>query len=85
VPLSSETIDTAVKFYCENGISRTSPHSKDTIKINGQLVAVQFMAMTALDIYRLFNERHPQAIARLTFQALRPREVKTASPHETRM
>lgn len=85
VPLSDETIDTVVKFYCEDGISRTSSHSKDTIKINGQLVAVRFMEMTVLDAYRIFNERHPQAIARSTFQTLRPREVKIASPHETCM
>ena len=51
VPLSDETIDTVVKFYCEDGISRTSSHSKDTIKINGQLVVVRFMEMTVLDAY----------------------------------
>ena len=85
VPLSDETIDTVVKFYSEDGISRTSSHSKDTIKINGQLVAVRFMEMTVLDAYRIFNERHPRAIARSTFQTLRPREVKIASPHETCM
>ena len=43
------------------------------------------MEMTVLDAYRIFNERHPQAIARSTFQTLRPREVKIASPHETCM
>ena len=85
VPFSDETIDTVVKFYSEDGISRTSSHSKDTIKINGQLVAVRFMEMTVLDAYRIFSERHPRAIARSTFQTLRPREVKIASPHETCM
>ena len=85
VALSEETIDTVVKFHCEDGISRTSSHSKDTIKINGQLVAVRFMEMTVWDAYRIFNERHPRANARSTFQTLRPRVVKIASPHATCM
>ena len=43
------------------------------------------MEMTVLDAYRVFNERHPRAIARSTFQTLRPREVRITSPHETCM
>jgi hypothetical protein len=62
-----------------------SCNAKDTILINKQPVAVRFMEMTVLDAYRLFNERHPAAIARSTFNSLRPREVKIASPHETCM
>ena len=70
--LSDETIDDVIKFYCEDGISRTSSNSKDTIKINGQQVAVRFLEMTVLDAYQIFNERHPGAVARSTFSALRP-------------
>lgn len=85
IPLSDATIDSVVNFYCEDGISRMSSNSKDTIKINGQPVAVRFLEMTVLDAYRIFNERFPGAVARSTFTALRPREVKIAAPHETCM
>ena len=85
IPLSDATIDSVAKFYCEDGISQTSSNFKDTIKINGQPVAVRFLKMTVLDTYRIFNERFPRAIARSTFIALRPREVKIAKPHDTCM
>ncbi|CAF1461704.1 unnamed protein product, partial [Adineta ricciae] len=81
--LSDSTIDEVVKFYREDGISRASSNFKDTIKINGQSVAVHFLEMTVLDAYRIFNEQHPGLVARSTFNALRPREVKTATPHDT--
>ncbi|CAF4657939.1 unnamed protein product, partial [Rotaria socialis] len=73
-PLSDSTIDAVVKFYREDGISRTSSNSKDTIKIDGQPVAVRFLEMTLLDAYHIFDERHPGAVARSTFNALRPRK-----------
>ncbi|CAF5093396.1 unnamed protein product, partial [Rotaria socialis] len=38
IPLSDSTIDAVVNFYREDGISRTSSNSKDTIKIKGQPV-----------------------------------------------
>lgn len=85
LPLLDETVDAVVQFYCEDGISRVSSNAKDTILINKQRVPVRFMEMTVLDAYRIFNERHPGAIARSTFNSLRPREVKIASPHETCM
>ena len=72
-----------VKFYREDGISRISSNSKDTIRIDGQPVAVRFLEITVLDAYHIFDERHPGAVARSTFNALRPREVKTAAPHGT--
>ena len=84
-PLSNSTIDLVIKFYCEDGISRVSSNSKDTIKINGQSVEVRFLEMTVLDAYQTFNERHPDTVSRSTFNALRPREVKTATPHDTCM
>ncbi|CAF3101068.1 unnamed protein product, partial [Rotaria socialis] len=85
IPLSDSTIDAVVNFYREDGISRTSSNSKDTIKIKGQPVAVRFLEMSVLDAYHIFNERHPETVARSTFNALRPREVKTVTPHETCM
>ncbi|CAF4595099.1 unnamed protein product, partial [Rotaria socialis] len=39
--------------------------------------------MTVLDAYHIFDERHPGAVARSTFNALRPRKVKTTTPHDT--
>ncbi len=85
IPLSETMIDAVFKFYCEDGISRVSSNSKDTLKRNGQTIAVRFMEMTVLDAYRIFNERFPGAVARSTFYALRPREVKITTPHETCM
>ena len=85
IPLSDATIDSVAKFYCEDGISRTSSNFKDTIKIDRQPVAVRFLEMTILDTYRIFNERFPRAVARSTFTAFRPREVKIATPHDTCM
>ncbi|CAF1377242.1 unnamed protein product [Adineta ricciae] len=81
--LSDPTIDKVVKSSREDGISRTSSNSKDTIKINSQSAAVRFLEMTASDAYRTFNEQHPGLVARSTFNALRPREVKTATRHDT--
>ncbi|CAF5110648.1 unnamed protein product, partial [Rotaria sp. Silwood1] len=75
IPLSDSTIDAVVNFYREDGISRTSSNSKDTIKIKGQPVAVRFLEMSVLDAYHIFNERHPGTVARSTFNALRPREI----------
>ena len=83
IPLSDAAIDRVFKFYGEDGISRVSSNSKDTMKINGQAVAVRFMEMTVLDAYRIFNGRFPGAVAQFTFYALRPREVKITTPHDT--
>ena len=83
--LSDATIDAVVQFYCEDGISRVSSNSKDTIQVNKKRVPVRFMEMTVLDAFRIFNERFPDVIARSTFYLLRPRTVKKASPHETCM
>lgn len=85
IPLSDTTIDSVTEFYREDGISRMSSNSKDTIKINGQPIAVRFLESTILDAYRIFNERFPGAVARSTFAALRPRDVKVAAPHDTCM
>ena len=85
IPLSDATIDSVVKFYCEDEINRTSSNSKDTIKINRQPVAVQVLETTVLDAYRIFNERFLGAIARSIFTALQPREVKIATLHDTCM
>ena len=83
--MCDSTIDAVVKFYREDGISRTSFNSKHTIKIDGQPVAVRFLEMTVLNAYHIFDERHPGAVARSAYNALRPREVKTATPHDTCM
>jgi hypothetical protein len=83
VPL--KTVDAVIKFYCEDGISRVSSNSKDTIQINKKPVAVRFLEMTILDAFRIFEERFPGTIKRSTFYSLRPRQVKIATPHETCM
>lgn len=85
MPLSDATIDKIFKFYQEDGISRVSSNSKDTMKINGQSVAIRFMEMTVLDAYQIFKKRFPGSVSRSTFYALRPREVKIKTPHDTCM
>ena len=44
-PLSDSAVDAVINFYREDGISRTSSNSKDTIKTNGQPVAVRFLML----------------------------------------
>ena len=85
IPISDDTVNTVFEFYREDGISRVSSNSKDTVKIEGQATAVRFMEVTVLDAYRMFNERFPGAISRSMFYALRPREVKVKTPHDTCM
>lgn len=85
IPLPDATIDTIFNFYSEDGISRVSSNSKDTMKINGQPVAVRFMEITILDAYRTFNERFPGTVSRSMFYTLRPRQVKIKTPHDTCM
>ncbi|CAM4940333.1 unnamed protein product [Rotaria socialis] len=67
-PLYDSTIDAVIKFYRENGISRTSSNSNDTIKIDGQPVAVRFLEMTVLDAYHIFDERYPGAVIEGLYQ-----------------
>ncbi|CAF3402296.1 unnamed protein product [Rotaria socialis] len=81
--ISNDTITTIIDFYREEGVSRTSPNSKDTIQINRNTVPLRFMEMSVLDAFRLFDERFPNMAARTTFYSLRPRDVKILSPHDT--
>ncbi len=53
----TRVIDAVVKFYCEDSISRISSNSKDTIGVNKKLVAVRFMEMTILHVFRIFKRR----------------------------
>lgn len=85
IPISDDTVNAVFEFYREDGISRVSSNSKDTVKIEGQATAVRFMEVTVLDAYRMFNERFPGTISRSMFYALRPREVKIKTPHDTCM
>lgn len=83
--LSAATVDAVMKLYCEDGISRVSSNAKDTIRVNKKPGAIRFMEMTVSDALRLFNERFLGTVSRSTFNELRPREVKIATPHETCM
>ena len=85
VSLSEDTINSVVQFCREDGISRMSANSKDTLQINKKSVPVRFMEMTVLEAFRTFEKRFPHLVGRSTFCALRPREVKIASPHDTCM
>ena len=85
IPLSDATLDAMISFNYEDGISRISSDSKDTIKINGKTVAIRFLKMFILDAYRIFIDRLSGAVARSTLNALRPKKVKVAKPHDTCM
>jgi hypothetical protein len=84
-PISDDTITSVIDFYREDGISRISSNSKDTIQINRNTVPIRFMEMNVLDAFRLFNERFPGVVGRSTLHSSRPRDVKIVSPHDTCM
>jgi hypothetical protein len=84
-PISDDTITTIVDFYRQDGISRMSSNSKNTIQINQNTVPIRYMEMTVLDAFRIFNERFPNLAGRTTFYSSRPRDVKILSPHDTCM
>ena len=74
-----------INFYHEHGISQISSSSNDIIKINGKTVATRFLEMSILNVYRIFNERFPEAVARSTFNTPRPKEMRIATSHDTCM
>ena len=82
VSLSEDTINSVVQFHREDDISRMSANSKDILQINKKSVPVRFMEMTVLEVFRTFEKSFPRLVGRSTFYALRPREVKIASPHD---
>jgi hypothetical protein len=44
----------------------------DVIQIENKPVAVRFMEMNLLDVFREFNKRNPGLVERSTFHSLRP-------------
>jgi len=72
-----------IKFYREDGVSRVSSNSKDTIQINHDTVPIRYMEMSVLDAFHLFDERFPGLVGHTTFYSSRPRDVKILSPHDT--
>lgn len=84
--LENETIEQIVQFYLEDGISRVSSNTKDVLKIKNELVAVRYMEMTVGEALRKFYAEYPSIqVGKSSFFALRPRQVKLNSPHETCM
>ncbi|CAF1503421.1 unnamed protein product, partial [Rotaria sordida] len=86
-PISDDTITTIVDFYHQDGISRMSSNSKNTIKINQNTVPIRYMEMTVLDAFRIFDERFPGLAGRTTFYSSRPRDqqletAKAAGKHQ---
>ncbi|CAF4747989.1 unnamed protein product, partial [Rotaria sp. Silwood2] len=84
-PISNDTITTIVNFYREDGTSRMSSNSKNTIQINQNTVPIRYMEMSILDAFRIFDERFPGLVGRTTFYSSRPRDIKILSPHDTCM
>jgi hypothetical protein len=52
--------------------SPLSSNSMDVIQIEKKPVAVRFMEMNLLDVFREFNKRNPGLVERSTFHSLRP-------------
>ena len=80
--IPNETITTIIEFYREDGVSRVSSNSKDTIQINQIKVPIRFMKMSVFDAFRLFDKRFPGLVGRTTFYSSRPRDVKILSLHD---
>ncbi|CAF5192443.1 unnamed protein product [Rotaria magnacalcarata] len=43
--LDEDTVQSVIKFYLQDGVSRVSSNSKDILKIKNELVPVRFMEM----------------------------------------
>ncbi|CAF4573403.1 unnamed protein product, partial [Rotaria sp. Silwood2] len=74
-PISNDTITSIINFYREDGTSRVSSSSKDTIQINQNTVPIRYMEMSILDAFRIFDERSPGLVGRTTFYSSRPRDI----------
>ncbi|CAF5037843.1 unnamed protein product, partial [Rotaria sp. Silwood1] len=72
--ISNDTITSIINFYREDGVSRVSSNSKDTIQINHNTVPVRYMEMSVLDAFCIFDERFPGLVGRTTFYSSRPRD-----------
>ncbi|CAF4757870.1 unnamed protein product [Rotaria sp. Silwood1] len=73
--ISNDTITSIINFYREDGVSRVSSNSKDTIQINHNTVPVRYMEMSVLDAFCIFDERFPGLVGRTTFYSSRPRDA----------
>ncbi|CAF3771436.1 unnamed protein product [Rotaria sp. Silwood1] len=73
--ISNDTITSIINFYREDGVSRVSSNSKDTIQINHNTVPIRYMEMSVLDAFRIFDERFPGLVGRTTFYSSRPRDA----------
>ena len=83
-PLDKSVIETVIKFYEQDWISRVSSNKSDVLMIKKQPVAKRFMLLTIGEAYEKFKNDFPQCtIGRSKFFELKPRHVKPIQLHET--
>lgn len=70
-------------FYMHDGISVQSAGRKDTLIIEGQIVAKRFMLMTVSEAYELYKRDCSETVSKSTFFQHRPRNIQLSSkiPH----
>lgn len=79
-----QKIKTVKDFYMREDISVQAAGRKETLVIDGQIVAKRFMLMTVLEAFELFkNEYDEEYVSKSTFFQNRPREIELTSktPH----
>lgn len=84
ISLSESLINAIKDFYQNDNVSVQSSGKKDTVIIEGKLVAKRFMLMTVSEAYELFKKENPsETIGKSTFFKIRPRHVQLVSkmPH----
>jgi hypothetical protein len=64
------------EFYNSDTVSRVLPHTKSTIKIDGDRVPVRYMEINLNQAFLQFRIKNQCQVARETFRKLRPRNVK---------
>lgn len=73
-------------FYQNDSISVQSSAKKDTIMIEGKLVAKRFMLMTVSESYVLFKTYFPsKQVGFSTYFRMRPRHVQLTNKMERNM
>ncbi|CAF4030591.1 unnamed protein product, partial [Rotaria magnacalcarata] len=83
-PIDVAVIEQVINYYRNDSINRPSSNRKDVVLINGTPMGKRFMQMTIAETFRLFSIEHPSLEIRKTkFYELRPKDVKSDSPHDT--
>ena len=74
-------------FYQMDDISRQTANKKEVIHINKQPVAIRYLSMTIGQAYQIFSQHLKSNtpwdfVSKSVFYSLRPKWVKTLTPHD---